>query len=225
MSLREEESFALSRPVGDDDWNYINAAIVDALKIPNHQKTQDYGHNVVLLRRRELYLTMSQSGILTDDPDENLAAILEPTIDSSLQPIEVGVDSVKFFGNHKDWRNVALVVGDANATLSDERHTYLERARGYRTRNDRFEFNVTLARIRPELATTSLLAQLSADMPSTVTLTPMIITQSDRRPARKITEHTIDNILPPFSRATNKDVRTLRPIPQSFLASLRPPKD
>ncbi|TAL14505.1 hypothetical protein EPN95_02840 [Patescibacteria group bacterium] len=222
MPLQEFESFAISRPVSEDDWTYINASIVDILKIPPQQHAQEFGHNVVLARRQELYRIMQQSGVLSDHPDKNIDAILEPRIASSLAPVEVPVDGVKFFGENEHWRNVALVVGGEDDTLSSERRTYLERARLRAAKSDRFEFNVTLARVRPEVATATFLAQLSAGIPSVITLNPVITTEQNRRRTPGGPTNPADNILPPISRMTNKDVRTLRPIPQSLLDSLKP---
>ncbi|MDB5167629.1 MAG: hypothetical protein JWN26_774 [Candidatus Saccharibacteria bacterium] len=217
MALSEEEFFPVSRPVSLDDYKYIDEVIVDVLKIPRQQKSQLFGRNVALLRRRELYLEMQRSGVLDNDPAKNVRTIFEPAPESTLAPIEVGIDSVNYFGNHKDWRNVSLVIDDQDGVLNDERQKYLERARGQRPNTDRFEFSLTLARIRPEMATASLLAQLSDGIPPSITLSPVSI---PRRRSLQTQERDKRSLLPPPSQ--NPVVRTVRPIPQSLLDSLRP---
>lgn len=227
MPLSERDSFAVLRHVDPLDHDVITASIIEALQIKSTPDERNFGRSVILLRRKELYDEMKLSGLLTDDSEENITKIIDPAIPSSLEDIDVPVESVEFFGNDQSWPTLGLVMNDAEGALTAERREYLGRARQRTITRDNFTFKVPLVNVRPERATPLLLARISSAVPSIITLNPVetVLPKTRHESPRPTAPETSSHRGTPRRQLSNSDVRTVGTgIPQSLLDSLRRPQ-
>jgi|GEM_PF-2008184 len=226
MPSREPEPFDIRRTISSEDAAGITDTIVSKIDA-NDRLSTPLVRGLILVRPDELTDRMKRSGILTHDKEQNVAKILEPTLTSALNPVEVPVHRLKFTEYGTEWATLRLMLADVTRTLTDERRAYLARARGHELSGDHYGFDILLARVRTELANISFLKQLKPAMPKTITLEAVSSWSPDSVPKTTLPSKKGNSFgladplnLPP--RITSQDIRAVRPIPQSLLDSLRP---
>jgi len=163
---------------------------------------------------------MWENGVRDSDIATSHKRILLPIVASSLLPIERKVD-LQYVGDDPRWRSIALIIDDSeDMVLANERRAYLRRASGESFRGlGNFAPDITLARIRPRLATSALLDEIASQMPDSVMLDPATTSFPTHMPERM--QETL-GLIPVVPSRTPRQVGS---IPDGLLRTLRPRSD